>query len=341
MTREDHNRHDRELEQKRQAASQSAPIMRRVVLTLHKKWKQLFLFLGVQGFLDLVKEFVRGKLMDQAVERLGGVGQWLKAYPFAFFTIGLCIVILAILGIAIKESFAAEQSAICDEHGIPYKKERIAPAWTRGLSIAAVICVGVISYGTYRYYQIAVGHFKVDANTNMMLPVLPLAPPAPIPDKPPSLDDLFMKDFPNLFRAINNITLEGIDLPMKQSVYLDFLGKSKFVGFYIPTSDPIFGEKTYKMCMMLRNAVQSALDDLPKRLQMKAGFELEGNTIEELTFTRRVILYHEDRLSIAQSADIINAYKAEHFDVQFRGPGYLLNQTDIWSHQRSSNKGRQ
>jgi hypothetical protein len=133
--------------------------------------------------------------------------------------------------------------------------------------------------------------------------------------------------------------MEGIDLSMKQQVYLDFLGKSKFVGFYMPVStDPISGRKTYKMCMALIDAVQSALDDLPRRLQMKSGFGLEGNTIEELTFTGRVVLYHEDSLSIIQKVEIINAYKVKHFDVQFRGPDYLANQSDLWFRLRESKK---
>src|SRR5713101_1740096 len=98
MSRDDHRRHDRELEQERHhVASEPVPIMRRVVLILQRKWKQLLLFLGVQSLLDVVKEFLRGKLMDRAFEYLGPLGQWLKAYPVAFFTIGLVIAMVVLI----------------------------------------------------------------------------------------------------------------------------------------------------------------------------------------------------------------------------------------------------
>jgi len=295
--------------------------------------------LGAPSLLDIVREFARGKLVDQIYGYLGGFGQWLEAYPLAFFTLSLSAAILAIVIVTIRESFVTESSAIYDDRGIPYQKQPITAAWTRGLAMAAIVCIGVISYGTYRYYQIAVSHFKLGANTNITPPVLPGAPPK-VSDQPPSLSDLFTNDFPDIMKAANDITIEGIDLPMKQQVYLDFLGKGKFVGFYIPIStDFISGKNLYKTCMTLIDAVQAALDNLPKRIQMKAGLGLEGNTIEELTFTGRVVFYHQDLLSITQRAEIINAYKVKHFDVQFRGQDYLANQTELWRRQRDLKKG--
>ena len=254
MSRQDNIRHQHELDHRREVTSQSGiPRMRQLVLLLRKDWKRLLLFIGASSLLDIVKEFVRGKVMDQAYEHLGGLGQWLKAYPVAFFTLALAVVILIIVVGVIKESRVTESSAIYDERGVPYQKQPITRAWIRGFTIAAAVCVGIIAYGTYRYYQISVGHFNVNQNTNVTMPDLAVlqgrAPAStPIPTLPPSLIGLFTQDFPGFFKPENDISMEGIDLSMKQQVYLDFIGKSKFVGFYVPASDPISGEKTYKMC---------------------------------------------------------------------------------------------
>jgi hypothetical protein len=271
---------------------------------------------------------------------LGDIGRWLVAYPAAFFTLGLCVVMLIVVVATIRESSTSEGSAICNEQGAPYEKQPIPRNWTRGFVITAIVFMVIISYGTYRYYQISVGHFKVNANTNIILPTLPLAPPAPVPDHPPSLADVFEGDFPTLMKARNDLSIEGTIFPMKQQVYLDFPGKAEFVGFYVPASpDPISGTNTSKVCMMLIDQVQVALDGLLKKLKIKQGFGFEGNTLDELTFTGRVLIYHDELLSITQRAEIINAYKLKHLDVQFRGQEYLMNQIYTWRQQRDSKQG--
>jgi hypothetical protein len=139
-------------------------------------------------------------------------------------------------------------------------------------------------------------------------------------------------------KARNDLTIEGTNISIKQQIYLDFLGKAEFVGFYIPASnDPISGVDTVKAAMMLIDQVKSTLDDLPKRIKMKGGFGEEGNTIEELTFTGRVLIYHMDSLSIMQKAELIKAYGLEHLDVQFRGDDYLAYQTNLWRQRKNSN----
>jgi len=308
---------------------------------LRKKWKQ-FLLLGAPSLFDILKEFVRGKITDQAYTHLGDLGRWLLAYPAAFFTLDLCLVVTAIIFVTVKQSRVTEKSAIVDEHGVFYERQVVSPNWTKGLIVAAIVCIGVVGYGTYRYYQISIGHFKVSENTNITLPMLPLAPPPPVPLNPPSLLDVFNSDFPDLLKARNDLSIEGTKTSLKQQVYLDFSGKSDFVGFYIPTSsNPISGgDNTIKVCLMLINQVPDAISRLAKNTPMIGGFGEDGNKLEDLTFTGRVLIYHEDLLSITQKAEVINAYKSKNLDVQFRGEDYLAYQLNIWRQRRNSRQSR-
>jgi hypothetical protein len=63
---------------------------------------------------------------------------------------------------------------------------------------------------------------------------------------------------------------------------------------------------------------------------MTGGSEDQRDTLPDLIFTRRVLIYHEDFLSITQKADIIRAYKAKHFEVQFLGEEYVTYETGLW-----------
>jgi hypothetical protein len=159
----------------------------------------------------------------------------------------------------------------------------------------------------------------------------------PNSEKPPTLLDLFTKDFPNILKAHDDITLtrerDGALIHIKRQVYLDFEGKTKFVGFYIsePSSD-----ETFTICKTLVDAVQPAIDDLTTRKTKSwGGREEQGNTSEELVFSGRVFLYYEGRppLSITQKADLINSYKAKNYDVQFRGLSYEADQVSAWYQQ--------
>jgi hypothetical protein len=170
-------------------------------------------------------------------------------------------------------------------------------------------------------------------------PVTP--PPAKakpeLPGKPPTLSELFNKDFSNTMKATDEISIHWQDGTgvehIKRQLYLDFPAKTQFVGFYVPSSDPFFSDTTLKTCMALVGAVQQAIDDLPKRIAVMAGYRNESNTIQDLTFSGRVFLYHDSFLSITQKAALINAYKAKNYDVQFRGPDYLGDLVIAWHHQ--------
>jgi hypothetical protein len=154
-------------------------------------------------------------------------------------------------------------------------------------------------------------------------------------EKPPTLLDLFNKDFANTMKASD----DGFDLKwsdnttshVKPQVDLDFPAKTQFVGFYVSSST-----HNYEACLELANAVQQVINSLPKRLKVSGGQLGELTTLEELMFSGRVYLYHDDFLSITQKAAIIEAYKRQNFDVQFRGPDYLGIQVIAWHNQHDA-----
>jgi diguanylate cyclase (GGDEF)-like protein len=166
-------------------------------------------------------------------------------------------------------------------------------------------------------------------------------------DIPPSLSDLFTQDFPNAMKASDDaIAIKWKDtnaiLHIKRQLYLDFPGRNKFVGFYIPSSDPLDATRTAEACLKLAgvDAVHQALEEMSKKTFVAGGQGGQMDTISDLTFSGRVVIYHDDFLSITQRADIIRAYAAKHYAVQFMGPDYLANALVAWHHQHDAKDAR-
>jgi len=59
-------------------------------------------------------------------------------------------------------------------------------------------------------------------------------------------------------------------------------------------------------------------------------------SIQDLTFSGRVLIYHEEFLSIPQKADIIRAYAVKNLAVQFMGSDYLATQITAWYQQHNA-----
>jgi hypothetical protein len=154
--------------------------------------------------------------------------------------------------------------------------------------------------------------------------------------KPPTLVDLFKSEFGNTMKFADEDRIgfkwaDGNTLKIKTQVYADFPAKTQFVSFYVASSP-----WAYDACLGLVDAVQDTITGLPKRIAVSAGYRDERSRLEDLTFSGRVILYHEDFLSIPQKAAIMSAYAAKHFDVHFRGPSYLGDQVVAWHHQHDA-----
>lgn len=161
-------------------------------------------------------------------------------------------------------------------------------------------------------------------------------------EKPPTLLDLFLKtDFSNTLKIADadRLALQRKDdnstLKIRTQIYADFGAKVQFVGFYVPSSP-----HTFDACMSLVPAVTSTIENAQKQLYVSSGYRGEQNTLKELVFSGRVMLYHEDFLSITQKAEIIKAYSAKGYDVNFRGPDYLGDQVIAWHHQHDAKAGK-
>jgi hypothetical protein len=164
-------------------------------------------------------------------------------------------------------------------------------------------------------------------------------PPTAMPEKPPTLGDFFNKDFSNTMKATDDLKLirqsDNTIIHVKRQVYLDFDAKTEFVGFYVPSTDP-FSDETFKICRTLVEAVQPAIENLTKKVEIGGGYKEVDTTLKDLVFSGRVFLYHEGSLSIPQKADLINAYKSKNYDVQFRGLDYLGDQIISWRAQHDA-----
>ena len=166
-------------------------------------------------------------------------------------------------------------------------------------------------------------------------------------EQPPTLLDLFLKkDFQNTLRMTDNdpaLTVnwpDGTATKIRRQIYMDFPAKTKFIGFYVahpmPPSADTSDNKSFNACMKFleKDVLQQAFGDLEKKVAILGGHGAQADSIDDLTFSGRVVIYHEELLSIPQQADIIRAYAAKQLDVQFYGPVYLSSQVIAW-HQRT------
>jgi hypothetical protein len=170
-------------------------------------------------------------------------------------------------------------------------------------------------------------------------------------EKPPTLLDLFKSDFPNTTKASDTnadaygITSDdGVTVKVKRQMYMDFDAKVKFIGFYIsmptpPTGD-FSGQKTAAACMELlrHDAVQDTFDHFGNQVAVMAGRGDQMTSLKDLTFSGRVLIYHEEFLSIPQKSEILTAYKAKRMDVIFRGMDYLGSQMTAWYQQHGTGR---
>ena len=164
-------------------------------------------------------------------------------------------------------------------------------------------------------------------------------------DHQPTLLDLFKKDFSNTLRssdqedAIKFQRPDGASLNIRRQVYMDFPAMAKFAGFYIPMPPPplnLSGDMTFNACLALikADAVQQAFDHVASQVAIASGRDGQMTRIQDLTFSGRVLIYHEEFLSIYQKADILKAGEAKGMGIQFMGMDYLGTQVAAWHRQQ-------
>jgi hypothetical protein len=113
---------------------------------------------------------------------------------------------------------------------------------------------------------------------------------------------------------------------------LDFQGKSKFVGFYVPLG--ILNqenETTAIICKAFAGQVQPMMNLLEKNAGLGGGWDMENmRLLPDLIFTKLAVIYHESVLTTLQKADVIRAFKDKGIDVDFRGPVYAMERVAEW-----------
>jgi hypothetical protein len=146
-------------------------------------------------------------------------------------------------------------------------------------------------------------------------------------DHEPKLRDLFIRDYPTYLKIYGDCTITWRDSRtslVTRQLYMDHMGKTKFVGYYVPN----YG-RTFEVGLKLALQTQPTMDFLGK-FAKSAGYRDQQNTIDELTFSRRVALYHEESLSTKQKHAIYEAFQSQNTEVQFYGGDYLMDQVISW-----------
>jgi len=84
------------------------------------------------------------------------------------------------------------------------------------------------------------------------------------------------------------------------------------------------------------DAVKQTFDHFSKQVAILGGQGDQMTSMQDLTFSGRVLIYHEEFISITQKADIIRAYATKSLDVTFMGNDYLGDQVIAWHHQHDA-----
>src|SRR5438552_17342349 len=89
-------------------------------------------------------------------------------------------------------------------------------------------------------------------------------------EKPPTMLDLFKRDFSYAAKVgLNDAAVksgaDGFELKIKRQVYLDFQGKSQFVGFYLESGNDFpQNERCYRAALLLAGHVPEAIAGVRK-----------------------------------------------------------------------------
>lgn len=143
----------------------------------------------------------------------------------------------------------------------------------------------------------------------------------------PNFEKLFKSDFNNYMRQSGEDTFVTENKEGKRSLRVlhelcyDFQGKSKFLGFYIPSSPD-----SYKLCVFLSEEYKKIINDLESKTEVTGGHvtEFSMTSGKDLVFTGRIYIYHEDSFSHQQLAELEQLYKSKGLSVLFRGTEYFI-----------------
>lgn len=157
------------------------------------------------------------------------------------------------------------------------------------------------------------------------------AAPTPVPPDPskiPALYDLYLFDFPRLLNSGRESEFEARGAPGEKiripfRVHMDFESKSKFISVYVPHSR--FDYVAYEVCKRLPELYEIYLRDADSILiSTRDPADSSSQRSDELVFTGKIFIYHEDEMSLEQLGALEMLFKSKKLLPQFRGPNYVI-----------------
>jgi hypothetical protein len=221
--------------------------------------------------------------------------------PGEFFFSRICFIVAAILTPA---SFA----------WLTYESELNWQKLSIGALLGAISVAGLLA-----------GLDWIKARQNDALPRSQSAS-SPIPESQKlTLASLFAADFPDTSRYEIGAQLAlqgGRSIEIRAKRFINFASRAKFVGFYVPASPD-----TFAICEYLAEGYKESLQHMDDTFKVNGQVLGEsGRTMsDDLIFSGRIFIYHEDYLSPEQIGALVGAYKAKNLDVKFRSQEYLIN----------------
>jgi Alpha/beta hydrolase family len=150
-------------------------------------------------------------------------------------------------------------------------------------------------------------------------------PPSSGPSKPPgvlTLHGLFTEDFPQYWipRIDTTIVKAGKKNTIESAIFLDFPGRSRFVGFYLPSD-----VDTYEVCKALPDAVELLIAHFASGHEFRADgiFDKSQTSFADLASTGRVYVYYEGILTLPQSGELDSLFTHRHLGLILRGDDWL------------------
>jgi len=154
-------------------------------------------------------------------------------------------------------------------------------------------------------------------------------------DQQPTIYSLYKHDFDSTVRFSGPFSVKekGTNrtiIEFDAQIYMDIPARTEFIGVYFPHTN---AEDTFERCQLFSNYYKGILD-MKKPGITSAFVGEEMMSADDLVFSGRVLIYHEDFLSLQQRASLETLYKSKNLSVQFRGPDYLSAKMLTWSESR-------
>ena len=221
---------------------------------------------------------------------------------------------------------------------------RITNFWSIGV-VATVVLLVVIGFQIYRHYHQSVqknnGDLAITVRTDIRFVggynvTLPALGPVPVPNKF-DLHWLFLEhDFAQYLRPMidTRVVANGKENKIESAIFLDFPGRSRFIGFYLPND-----VDTYEVCKALPDATELLVAHFASghKVAGYGTFDKSQTPFEDLASTGRVYVYYEGMLSLPEAGDLTKLFESRHLGLILRGDEWL--RMSILSRQQSGPKG--